>query len=108
MSTLAALIERHEKRGTRQVGAYCKRGHERALWEQRYLRIDGTLTRCCLLCQREREKRQRERRAFEQRAFKAKPHPDALLWDAFCRTIEQRIQAVRARTPRCPECGVSS
>ena len=106
MPTLAALIDAYEHPG-REVGAYCKNGHERAVYERRYARSDGTLTRCCLLCQRAREKQQRERRTADRRAFAAQRHPDAVLWDAFCRDVEQRIQAVRAQTPRCGECGRS-
>jgi len=102
--TLAALIDAYEHPG-RPVGAFCQNGHERAVYERRYRRTDGTPTRCCLLCQREREKQQRVRRALDRRVFAARPHPDALLWDAFCQTVEQRIQAVRAQTPRCGECG---
>ena len=106
MATLAQIIDAYEHPG-RDVGAYCKAGHERAVWERRYRRSDSTPTRCCLLCQRAREKEQREKRAISRRAFAARPHPDALLWDRFCATVEQRIQAVRAETPRCGTCGRS-
>lgn len=105
MATLAQIIEQYEN--PRTVGDYCKAGHERALYERRYRRTDGTLTRCCLLCQREREKQQRTRRADDRRAAAARPHPDAVLWDAFCRDIEDRILAVRAEQSDtvCSTCG---
>ena len=103
MATLAQIIEQYEN--PRAVGPLCKNGHERALYERRYQRSDGTPTRCCLICQRAREKQQRTRRALDRRAFAASRHPDAVLWESFCKTVEQRIQAVRAETPRCGECG---
>jgi hypothetical protein len=105
MPTLAALIDAYEHPG-RQVGEFCKRGHERAVYERRYGSRRSTI-RVCLACQRAREKQERTQRAEDRRTFALRPHPDALLWDAFCRDIEGRIHAVRAEQADtvCSTCG---
>lgn len=107
MATLAAIVEQYEN--PRAVGPLCVNGHERAVHERTYPRTDTRwVTRVCMACQREREKQQRAQRAIDRRAISESTHPDAVLWRRFCQTIEQRIQAVRAQTPRCGECGRSS
>ncbi len=105
MASLAALIDAYETRGTRQRGAYCKRGHERAVHERVYA-YGNRVIRSCRACQQFRD-RERDR-SYRARRTEQPSHPDALIWERFCRTIEQRILAVRAQTPRCDGCGGAS
>lgn len=105
MTTLRAPIDAYETRGTRETDAYCQNGHERAVWERTYANRTRTIRRC-VLCTRAAQAKHR-RAAQEASNAIAAWHPDDALWRQFCRTIERRILAVRAATPRCGECGGS-
>lgn len=105
MTTLRAVIDAYETRGTREVGASCKHGHERAVWERTYANRTRTIRRC-LLCTRAAQKRARLAARAASNAVAAW-HPDDARWAAFCRSIGERIERVRAEQadPICGTCG---
>ena len=101
MATLAeAIALHHAKSAGREVGAYCKNGHERALHERRYERKGMTPARRCLLCQQAVDHARRVAQREGRAAFvaTADQHPDAVLWAEFCRTVEDRIAFMRGES----------
>ena len=100
MPTLAECIALHHGANP-ELSPRCSRGHERAIHE-RLCPAPGRKSpvRICLACQRERA---RARNHFVDPAH----HPDDAIWAEFCRTIEDRIEAMRLEDapPVCPTCG---
>jgi len=75
----------------------CPHGHDRATFERFYRRKGAPPIRRCRACQtdRERNSRQLARLAAEKAHAEIPRPPTELLWADFCRTIVDRIEAVR-------------
>lgn len=97
MATLAEAIGAYDARQSRDVGPFCKRGHERAVYERIYQQAGRKPVRGCVACKRLSDKRSRDRstaRSIELYASRDR-HPDTLLWARFCANIEQWIETAR-------------
>jgi hypothetical protein len=98
MVTLAQCIERYEaamRTTGREVGPFCRRGHERAIHERRYPAVGRAPTRRCLACASEGA-----RRLGELDALTATPPVDQerrRAWVAFCVALPLSLAQIRAQ-----------